>query len=49
MLGISLSGDGMVAVPLSESDGLAGSLPEEIELSPAFFAASNRLDIKDVR
>jgi hypothetical protein len=39
----------MVAVPLGESDGFAGSLAEEIKLGPAFLTASDRLNIQNVR
>jgi hypothetical protein len=40
--------DGVVAVPLSELDGLAGPVTQIIELGPPGFAASNRPDIEDV-
>jgi hypothetical protein len=43
-----LSGDGVVAVPLSELDGLTASVAQIIELGPPCFAASDRLDIEDV-
>jgi len=36
-------------MPLGESDSLAGPLPEEIELGPAFLAAADRLNVQDVR
>ena len=39
----------MVAVPLGEPDSLAGPLPEEIKLGPAFLATADRLDIQHVR
>lgn len=38
----------MVAVPLSELDGLAGPATKIIELGPPGLAASYRLDIEDV-
>ena len=43
-----LSGYGVVAVPLGELDGLAGSVAQVIELGPPCFAASNRLDIENI-
>ena len=39
----------MVAVPLGELDGLAGPVTQIIELGPPGLAASNGLDIEDVR
>ena len=44
-----LSGYGVVAVPLGELDGLAGPVTQIIELGPPGLAASNGLDIEDVR
>ena len=38
----------MVAVPLSESDGLAASLTQIMQLGTPCFAASDRLDIENV-
>ena len=39
----------MIAVSLSQFDGLAGSLAEVVQFCPAGFAASNRLNIQNVR
>ncbi len=39
----------MIAVPLFELDGLAGPLTQIIELGPPGLAASDRLDIDNVR
>jgi len=44
-----LSGDGVVAVPLGEPDGLAGPVAQIIELGPPGLAASDRLYMEDVR
>jgi hypothetical protein len=41
-----LSGDGVVAVPLGEPDGLACPITQIIELGPPGLAASNRLYIE---
>lgn len=38
----------MLAVPLCQLDGLAGSLTQIIQLCPSLFAASDRLDVHDV-
>ena len=38
----------MIAVPLGELDGFAGSLAEVIQFRPAGFAATNRSDIENV-
>lgn len=39
----------MIAVPLFELDGLAGPLTQVIELGSPGLAASDRLDIDDIR
>ena len=39
----------MLAVSVSEADGLAGSLAKVIEFCASCFAAADRLDIDDVR
>lgn len=39
----------MVAVPLCQLDGLAGPLAEVVQFCPPYLAASDRLDIQDVR
>ncbi len=44
-----LSPDGVLRVALTESDGLSGTLAEEIELCAAGFAGANGLDVEDVR
>jgi len=46
--GISLFGDRVLAVPLCQLDGLAGSLTQVIKLRTSLFAASDGLDIHDV-
>lgn len=43
-----LSGDGVVAVPLSELYSLTGPVTQIIELGPPGLAASYRLDIDNV-
>jgi len=43
-----LFGNGVLAVPLSEPDGLAGSLAEEIQFRASCFAASNWYNIHNI-
>ena len=43
-----LFGDGVLAVTLGQLDGLAGALPQIVELGPSLLAAADRFDIKDI-